>query len=297
MMDLDDSIAFYLGHGYVILPQFLDADETAALREVTDRVAAGAFGVEGANPVFDFEPGHTAAEPLIQRIKKPNRVDPLYDAMARHQRLLAVIGQVIGANIRLNHTKINMKTARAGSPLEWHQDWAFAPHTNMATIVASMMIDECTPENGPVLVVPDSHKLGLLEHHDAEGFVGAISSDTAGLDLNSAVPLLGPAGTVALHHPLTVHGSAANLSGGARRILFLEYAASDAFPLFYPVEWGEYNARIVAGPETSKARLEPVEVKLPFPAPGSSIYKTQARLESRFFSPVSAVPASAKMAG
>jgi ectoine hydroxylase-related dioxygenase (phytanoyl-CoA dioxygenase family) len=134
-------------------------------------------------------------------------------------------------------------------------------------------------------VVPGSHQERLFEHHADGRFVGAIVDD--GLPMPSyqaAEPLLGPAGSVAIHHPMAVHGSAANRSGAPRRILFLEYAASDAFPLFYHVDWDEYDGRIVSGPATSLARLEPVYVKLPFPNHTSgSIYKTQTALASRFF--------------
>ncbi len=283
MIDADAVISAYREHGYAMMPEFFTPEETAQLRAVTAQVEAEAAGLTENTPVFDFEPSHTAENPKIQRIKKPNRVDVFFDALSRHEKLLAVIGREIGVNIRLNHTKINMKYPQVGSPLEWHQDWAFAPHTNMDTIVASVFIDDCHEANGPLTVIPGSHKLGLLDHHDEEGFVGAIGADNPGVDFSKSVSLLGKAGTVALHHPLTVHGSATNSSGDSRRILFYEYAATDAYPLFYPVEWGEYNARIVAGPETSVARLAPVYVKLPYPAPGSSIYKTQARLRARFF--------------
>jgi ectoine hydroxylase-related dioxygenase (phytanoyl-CoA dioxygenase family) len=132
-------------------------------------------------------------------------------------------------------------------------------------------------------VISGSHLGPLHDHHGEDGFFdGAIPAQV--LDLAAAKPLLGPAGTVAFHHPMTVHGSGLNLSGGSRRILFLEYAASDAFPLFYNVDWAEYNSRIVAGPESSAVRVEANAVKLPFPTrAGSSIYKIQATSGAKSF--------------
>jgi ectoine hydroxylase-related dioxygenase (phytanoyl-CoA dioxygenase family) len=283
-----DAIAdHYRRHGYALAEGLLGTDEIARLQAVTDRITAEAFGVEGETSVFDFEDSHTPDSPRIQRIKKPHRVDPFYKALARHPAILAVLRRIIGENIRLSHSKINMKAARLGSPLEWHQDWAFAPHSNMATCVASVMIDDADVENGAMQVLAGSHKGRLLEHHDEDGyFVGAIAPDTPNMDLSTAVPLVGKAGTVSFHHPMTIHGSGANRSGRPRRILFLEYAASDAFPLFYAVEWEEYNSRIVSGPPTSEVRVEPNFVKLPFPSRvGSSIYKLQAGAKARFFQP------------
>ena len=38
--------------------------------------------------------------------------------------------QLIGPGVRYNGHKLNMKSGEYGSPVEWHQDWAFYPHTN-----------------------------------------------------------------------------------------------------------------------------------------------------------------------
>ena len=286
-MNIDAIVDHYGQHGYALVPGLLNDGEVATLRAVTDRIEGEAFGVGDETSVFDFEDGHTPDAPRIQRIKKPHRVDPFYKTLARHPAILAVLRRIIGENIRLSHSKINMKAARLGSPLEWHQDWAFAPHTNMATCVASVMIDDADVENGAMQVLAGSHKGLLHEHHDEDGyFIGAIAPDSAKMDLSTATPLVGKAGTVSFHHPMTIHGSGANRSGRPRRILFLEYAAADAFPLFYAVDWEEYNSRIVSGETTSEVRVEPNHVRLPFPSRvGSSIYKLQAGAKAKFFQP------------
>jgi len=286
--ELDAWVAQYERDGYLIVPGLLDPEETARLRATTDRICAQAAELTEDNAQFDFETGHTPQAPLIQRLKKPHRIDPYYFQLAKHEKILAFIQRIVGQDVRLNHSKMNMKAARVGSPLEWHQDWAFAPHTNMSTCVASLMLDDASLDNGAMQVIPGSHKGPLLEHHDPErGFIGAIDAARDGIDLGSAAAFAGPAGTVAFHHPLAIHGSGANRSGAPRRILFFEYAASDAWPMFYPVEWEEYNSRIVAGKETSLVRSEPHPIKLPFPTmSGSSIYRTQANISNRarFFS-------------
>jgi ectoine hydroxylase-related dioxygenase (phytanoyl-CoA dioxygenase family) len=282
-MNLDAHVETYLAEGYVVIPGLLDANEVARLRQVTDAVSARAHGLVEETAEFDFEPHHRPDAPQIQRIKKPHRVDPYYFELARHPAILGLLERVIGADIRLNHSKMNMKASKEGSPLAWHQDWAFAPHTNMSTCVASVMVDPCSVENGALQVVAGSHRGPLLDHHGADGyFEGAILPTPE--HLARAQALLGPAGTVAFHHPLTIHGSGPNRSGDPRRILFLEYAATDAYPLFYNVDWDEYNGRIVKGPATSAVRIEPHPIRLPQPTrAGSSIYKIQAGAAARYF--------------
>lgn len=284
-MNLEQMYQQYREEGYVLIPNALSPQDVAELQAVTDRVTAQARGLTEDNAIFDFESGHTPEAPLVQRIKKPHRVDPLYLAMATHPAIFKLVQRICGDNVRLNHSKMNMKAARAGSPLEWHQDWAFAPHTNMDTCVASVMIDDVSTENGAMHVLPGSHLGPLLEHHDPEfGFVGAVDVLAQGVDVAKAASLTGAAGTVSIHHPMTMHGSGANHSGRQRRILFLEYAASDAYPLFYNVEWDEYDSRLLSGPSTSHVRCEPNVIKLPYPSrAGSSIYKAQALARERQF--------------
>lgn len=281
----DTAFAQYQAHGYAIVPGLLDATLTASLRALTDRLMNDAVDDGDRNAVFDFEEGFDGGKPTVQRIKKPHRVDPFYFELAKHPELVEFVQRIVGPGVRLNHSKINVKAARIGSSLEWHQDWAFAPHTNMSTCVASVMIDDASVENGAMQVLPGSHRGPLYRHHDAnDRFVGAIDPSTPGLDFAAAASLTGTAGTVAFHHPMTIHGSGLNRSGSHRRILFLEFAAIDAWPLFYHVEWNEYNSRIVAGEPSSTVRVEANPLTLPFPSEaGSSIYKTQSMVRSRFF--------------
>ncbi|MBC2665183.1 phytanoyl-CoA dioxygenase family protein [Novosphingobium flavum] len=281
-MTLDEAIEHYDTHGYVVLPGLLEGPVLDELRALTDRVEADAADVAEDNAWYDFETD-LEGKRTVQRIKKPNRIDPFYAALAGNEMLMALAKRLIGPNIRLNHTKINMKSAKGGAALEWHQDWAFAPHTNMSTTVASILIDGASAANGAMQVIEGSHKGPLIDHHDEDGyFVGAVLAEQ--VDMSKAALLEGPPGTVSFHHPMTLHGSSVNLSGDPRRILFYEYAASDAFPLFYKVDWEEYDSRIVCGPSTSEVRFEANYVKLPFPSrAGSSIYKIQAGSGRRFF--------------
>ncbi|WP_044564486.1 phytanoyl-CoA dioxygenase family protein [Azospirillum sp. B4] len=281
-MNVDEIVSHYDAHGYAVAPGLLAGPILDELLELTARIEARAADSIADDAWFDFDQD-ASGKRTIQRIKKPNRIDPFYARLAGHPKILDVLNRLIGTNIRLNHTKMNMKAANGGAALEWHQDWAFAPHTNMSTCVASIMLDGASAENGAMQVIPGSHKGPLLDHHDEEGyFAGAV--DVSQIALDKAALLAGPPGTVSFHHPMTLHGSSVNRSGKSRRILFYEYAATDAFPLFYKVDWEEYDSRIVAGPSSSEVRFEQNHVKLPFPSrAGSSIYKIQAESNRRYF--------------
>ena len=124
-----------------------------------------------------------------------------------------------------------MKSAGYGSPVEWHQDWAFYPHTNDDVLATGIYLDDCDMDNGPLMVMPGTHHGPTYDHHADGRFCGAMNPADCDLDFAKAVPLMGPAGSMTIHHVRLVHGSALNRSNRQRRLLLHEYTAADAWPL------------------------------------------------------------------
>jgi ectoine hydroxylase-related dioxygenase (phytanoyl-CoA dioxygenase family) len=102
----------------------------------------------------------------------------------RSDAILDCVAPLIGPGVRFQGDKLNMKTAEVGSPVEWHQDFAFYPHTNDELLAVGIALDDCLLENGCLLVIPGSHKGPVLDHHQDGVFVGAISPSRAGVDLS-----------------------------------------------------------------------------------------------------------------
>ena len=198
-----------------------------------------------------------------------------------------MVVQLIGPDLRYEHTKLNIKPSRGGEPVEWHQDWAFYPHSNDDILEVGVMLEDCTLENGPIMVIPGSHRGPVFDHHYDGYFAGAIDPSAAGLDVSRAVPLTGKAGTITLHHVRMVHGSESNLSDRDRPLLLLGYCAADAWPLkaelFGDLE--SFNARMVRGKPTLEPRLANVPVRMPYPpAPHQgSIFENQRLVKGRSF--------------
>ncbi len=280
----------YHADGFCVVENLIDAATIDEIRRLTENVVAGAAGLAASDDVYDLEPSHRPEAPRVRRIKRPHDVAPAFRALAAHPKIVEIVGALIGPDVRLNHSKINLKSSKFGSPVEWHQDWAFIPHTNPDLVIAAIMLDGCTPENGPMLMIPGSHERPLLSHHEGDRFVGAIDVEREGLNIErDAVPALGPAGSVSFHHPWTIHGSSLNRSGMARTLLFYEYAAADAWPLFYGVDYGEFDSRMIAGTPCYRPRLEPVEVRMPYPvATAGAIYAIQEGLGKKYFETYSA---------
>ncbi len=271
--------------GAITVPDVLSAAEVADLSRVTDDFVANARGLTAHTEIYDLEDSHTPDAPRVRRIKAPHLHHPAYAALARHPRILAVLAALWGPDIRFDTAKLNMKSAGFGAPVEWHQDWAFYPHTNDDLAAVGVMMDDMEDANGPLLIVPGSHRGPVFDHHADGVFCGAMDPTKAEVDYASAIPLTGRAGSITVHHVRAVHGSAPNTSARDRRLLLFQFRAADAWPLLgFPAGIAAYDALMVSG-QTREPRLAPVPVRLPLP-PASlqgSLYENQKGMRNRFF--------------
>ena len=279
----------YREEGYVLVPDVLEPKTLATLREVTDRVVDEAHDLTTHSDILDLEPSHTPQSPRVRRIKKPQLADPFFREVAGHLPTMELLAGLIGPNIRMRPGgKVNMKLGEFGAPVEWHQDWAFYPHTNQDVLAVGFLLDDMDEENGPFMVLPGSHEGPIYDHHARGAFCGALDVDGANLALSGVRTLTGTAGSVTIHHARLVHGSALNQTNRQRRIMFVEYAAADAWPLagIEPIDdFDDFNARMVYGEPTLMPRMENVPVRMPFPRAvhQGSIYENQRTLGGRFF--------------
>lgn len=132
----------------------------------------------------------------------------------------------------------------------------------------------------------------VYDHTGEEGyFVGGFSLKTNGLDMADSVTLTGTAGSASFHHVRTVHGSDWNRSDSPRRILFIEVAAGDAWPLDridgvagFPT-LAAYKKQLLCGELTLQPRLSAAPVRMPLPAPptNGTIYQIQTRIKNPDF--------------
>ncbi|MDE0966273.1 MAG: phytanoyl-CoA dioxygenase family protein, partial [Candidatus Latescibacteria bacterium] len=201
-------------------------------------------------------------------------------------RVLDALAPLIGPAIRAQGDKLNMKSGDGGSAVEWHQDFAHYPHSNDDLCAVSIALGDARRDNGCMMVVPGSHKEPILDHHQDGVFVGAVSPARDGLDLEAAVPLEMTAGSLAVHHARTLHGSAPNHSGRPRRLLLYQYAAVDAWPLAGVGDWDAFNRQILRGELTYEFRLSAMAVRTRLPAAprsGSGIYELQKTLQEKVF--------------
>jgi phytanoyl-CoA hydroxylase len=278
----------YRETGYLVVPDLLDREILGRVRAALDDLVSKASSVAEHTDIYDLEPGHQPEAPKVRRIKLPHSHTPVFWELAQYPPLVSILEKLLGpSGVRLQSSKINLKQPHYGSPVEWHQDWAFYPHTNDDILAVGVMLDDAFIENGPLLVVPGSHKGPVWDHHTPDGyFCGAMDPTRKEVDFENAVPLMGRAGSMSFHHVRLVHGSAQNVSDKPRRLLLYEFTAGDAAPLMGVKDWAAWNKLLVAGTPSNQPRMEVLPVRLPLPpAPRQgSIYENQTDAQNKYFS-------------
>jgi ectoine hydroxylase-related dioxygenase (phytanoyl-CoA dioxygenase family) len=276
----------YRETGYVVVKGVLEPALISQCRQVIAEFVGGSAKVAKHDSVYDLEPTHRPEAPRVRRIKSPHVNHPLFWTIANLPKLVGMLEQLLGpSGVRLHGSKINLKAPQYGSPVEWHQDWAFYPHTNDDILAVGIMLDDMLLENGPLMVMPGTHRGPVHDHHVDGFFAGAMDPTATDLDFSRAVPLIAPAGSVSFHHVRLVHGSAQNTSARERKLLLYEFAAADAWPLMGVKDLAEFDGRLVSGAPLIEPRVAPVPVRMPLPpAPAQgSIYENQTGARNRYF--------------
>lgn len=284
-----EQIAQYDEDGYIIVENQIPPEWIAKIRAEITRFETEAATLERSNDRLDLEDTHTRDAPRLRRIKLPHMISDVVRDLMYSDHVLAPARDLIGPDLRLHTTKLNMKSAGYGAAVEWHQDYAFYPHTNDGILAIGVLIDDMASENGPLMVYPGSHKGPVFDHHVDGVFAGAMLPEENALDPKDAIEITGPAGAISIHHGRIVHGSALNTSDRARRILFFEMMAADAFPIMGSMtRWDgieDYDTRMLCGHPTKEPRLKNIPVRIPQPQPDVpiSIYEIQKGMKKRAF--------------
>jgi len=276
-----EQVAAYGRDGYLVLENRVAPEVIAACHAELLRFRESARGLTAHTEGLDLEDSHTPDNPRIRRVKLPHTQSKVIDDLMRSDAILAPVRDLLGPNLRLQNSKLNMKSARYGAPVDWHQDWAFYPYTNDDILAVGVFLDDVGPENGPLMVFPGSQRGPVHDHHSGGYFAGTMSLAAAGLDPKDAVRAMAPAGSISIHHVRTVHGSDLNRSDKDRAVLFYEIAAADAFPIGGSMgmfaSLADFDKRLLCGETTIIPRVTDVPVRIPQPQPPTtgSIYEIQ----------------------
>ncbi len=171
-----------------------------------------------------------------------------FSLLGRHPRMICPVEQLFGEQVYMHQYKINAKASFTGDVWQWHQDygtWARddgMPEPRAMNI--AVFLDEVMPINGALMLIPKSHKQGVLKAgHDTL----TTSYPLWTLDKETVTRLAaeggivaptGKPGSVLMFHGNLVHASPPNITPYPRKIVYLTLCAvSNHITKFTRPEW------------------------------------------------------------
>jgi len=232
-----EQVSRYHREGYLFLEGVFSAEEAALLRREADTVFAS-----GREEVWREDNG------APRTAFAAHRYNGMFGRLGAHPRLIRPVEQLLGEPVYMHQYKVNAKAAFDGDVWQWHQDygtWRRDDHMPEARAMnIAVFLDEVTAANGPLMFIPGSHKLGVLQAgHDLESTSYPLwtldratitrLADEGGIE----VPL-GPPGSVIMFHGNLVHASPPNISPWNRTIVYLSLCeVSNHIRRFKRPEW------------------------------------------------------------
>lgn len=180
-----------------------------------------------------------AKAPTVRMLRGIHNDDPLFDRLVHHPRLAVPSRDLIGETIYVYQTRVVVKSGiqeRAFTLYPWHQDFStWKVHDGMAEprpVVIGIFLDEINACNAPLMVVPGSHRRGMIPRSEiapdpmGTGQIVIDAPTMQSLVAQGGVrALMGPPGSTFFMHSNLVHASNENITPLRRSILYVIYNA------------------------------------------------------------------------
>jgi phytanoyl-CoA hydroxylase len=218
----------YQRDGYLVVEELLTPAEVDALRERVRAYTHGGRPWDGIKVQIEprIERGElTVAHPGdgIRKIDLLVQHDDRFRQLGLHENIVGIITQLLGPDLKMFRNSLLLKPPEVGSVKGMHQDSPYWPIEPMALCSCWFALDDATPENGTMAVIPGGHKRGPLPHvHVTDDYV----VDERYYDMAETVITPIRAGGGLFFHSLLPHYTGPNLSTKWRRAIALSYMSA-----------------------------------------------------------------------
>lgn len=227
--------------GYLKFRSVLSAAQVQVLRESLDRIIEEEqSGKEFSDRPPEFAFGHdrkTGSTPdrpprAIHQFVNMWKVSPEFRSVLDNPLIMGAIRELMAVDrIRLWHDQVISKPPGDNGHFACHHDFYFWPLDRPTMITCWLALDDATPENGCMHVVPGSHRDPRFQPAECDlsddihlsprplgpGEPGSLYADIRGWMPDRAVPVPLKAGECMFHHCLNYHMTPHNTTDRQRR--------------------------------------------------------------------------------
>jgi ectoine hydroxylase len=222
-------------NGFLVLKNVFSPAEVAKLQAESRRLRSGEAGLNSDNVVT--EPDSDA----VRTIFRLEDESTLFNRVARDERIAGKIRFLLDDDLYLHQSRLNYKPGFTGKEFYWHSDFetwhAEDGMPRMRAISASILLTDNDALNGPLMLMPGSHKhyVSCAGETPDDNHKSSLKKQEVGVPSNKALSDLaekfgieyasGKAGTVILFECNTIHGSNGNITPFPRSNAFFVYNA------------------------------------------------------------------------
>lgn len=232
-----DALSRFEREGFLALPGFLSATETAALGAELDTVVRAR--AQDPSEEIVREPGSEE----IRSVFAVHRSNRRFARLAADRRLLAIAEQLLASRVYVHQSRVNRKPGFDGREFQWHSDfetWHVEDGMpRMRAVSMALGLTQNTPHNGPLMLVPGSHhhyvacpgrtpddhyrqSLRRQEYGTPDREILAWLVERGGIEAPT-----GPPGSVVFFDCNVMHGSSGNITPLPRSNVFVVYNSVD----------------------------------------------------------------------
>ena len=224
-----EQIEFYQINGFIVIEDFLSAEELTQWREAVTEAVKDRNGLKmpGKEAKMGMDDGINKdaayfSKVFDQLLNLWQTNDKVKDIML-DERIGKMAAQLSGADgIRIWHDQALFKRPWA-NPTSWHLDtpfWSFSDRKALSIWVA---LDDATLENGCLYFIPGSFKETTFENKGIGKNMDGIFEAYPQFAQVASVAAPMKAGSCSFHNGLTIHGAGANMTSGYRRAMTCAY--------------------------------------------------------------------------
>jgi ectoine hydroxylase len=223
----------YRKNGFIQLRGLLSETEASGLLHEANKLVE-ASGRE-RRPEAVYEPDGRD----VRSVFRVHRINRVFDRLVRDGRLLDVARQILGSDVYVHQSRVNLKPGYAGKEFYWHSDfetWHVEDGMpRMRAVSCVVLLTENNEFNGPLMLVPGSHMhyISCIGRTPADHYKKSLRRQEYGVPDPTSLDFLvdrgglqsakGPAGSVLFFDCNAMHGSSSNISPFPRANLFCVY--------------------------------------------------------------------------
>ena len=221
---------FYFENGWLLLEKIVPDTWLERLRAAAAEIIESTRAMAQSSPAIELLPDHAADRPRVWLVSSPEDLQPAFWEFASESILTDVVCDLLGPGVRYRYGALPVKNAGPVEP--WHQDLAYDPHDGTG-LLAGIHLYDCGAKQARLMLIPGSHRGELFNHRNEHGeFIGELhEAEMQRLDVDAAIELLAPAGSIELLDSRTLHQDRYGAEEDGGPFLYATYAAADAIPI------------------------------------------------------------------